>query len=76
MCKVFPLLSVLSLCVQFFQLQAKGEVLIEREREMMEVKTRLEGENADLHRDLDNKNKVHYMLLGVSGRITDTSITL
>lgn len=45
--------------VQFFQLQAKGEVLIEREREMMEVKTRLEGENADLHRDLENKTKVH-----------------
>lgn len=50
--------------------------MIEKEREMMEVKTRLEGENADLHRDLDNKNKVHYMHLGVSRGITGTSITL
>ena len=34
---------------------------MERERELMEVRTRLEGENGDLHRDLEEKNKVQYV---------------
>ena len=34
-------------------------MLLEREREMMEVKARLEGENTDLQRNVDEKNKVH-----------------
>ena len=34
-------------------------MLLEREREMMEVKARLEGESADLQRNVDEKNKVY-----------------
>ena len=42
-------------------MQEKSEVLLEREREMMEVRTRLEGENADLQTSVDERNKVMYM---------------
>ena len=41
------------------QLQQKGEALQEKEREVMEVKSRLEGEVTDLHRDLNDKKKVN-----------------
>ena len=41
------------------QLQEKGETLQEKEREVMEVKSRLEGEVTDLHRDLNDKKKVN-----------------
>ena len=41
------------------QLQEKGETLQEKEREVMEVKSRLEGEVTDLQRDLNDKMKVH-----------------
>ena len=44
-------------CV-LIQLQEKGEALQEREREVTEVKSRLEGEIGDLHRDLNDKKKV------------------
>ena len=44
-------------CV-LIQLQEKGEALQEKEREVTEVKSRLEGETGDLHRDLNDKKKV------------------
>ena len=40
------------------QLQSKSEGLLEREREMMELRSTLEGKNADLCRDISDKNKV------------------
>ena len=43
------------------QLQAKGEVVGERERELAEVRTRLQGENSDLRRDLEEKGKVRQL---------------
>ena len=33
---------------------------MEKERELMEVRSKLEGENSDLQRDIDEKNKVQY----------------
>lgn len=33
-------------------------MLTERVREMTEMRTRLEGENSDLQRDVDERNKV------------------
>lgn len=39
-------------------MQGKSEALLEREREMMDLRTTLEGKNADLTRDITDKNKV------------------
>ena len=38
-------------------MQEKGETLLEREREVAEVKSRLEGEKGDFQRELSDKKK-------------------
>ena len=53
-------LSLSDIVCILIQLQEKGETLQEKEREVMEVKSRLEGEIVDLQTQLNDKKKVQY----------------